>query len=356
MVWWIRRGAPQTGAELCLVNGGRGQQSRAHCGGAGLVIVHEHTKYFTELGLNVTVLGQYLGRQRDLERLTTLPEVCNLYIVTRRPRISIEPSTVSFRGGLASGIVRVQRGEQFDEIPFTVPTRDLGKGPFRYKSAWPYDEFSILNSDGESVSRGVVALAAVAWGMLDARRVPHEVLYVGQAFGKAGERTAFDRLRSHSTLQLIYAENRPDQEIWLHLCRVSDLTMMMEFNPLIRSRSSDPADEEHRERVLRRMHARGFDDHEAIAIGEAGLIRRFDPIYNEKFKNNYPDPKHVHIATCYDLELATISVEFQGHELMSFYYSEAAPRPAFFFVAQYSLHETAGFITAWHGGRPRHAG
>ncbi|MEU8340047.1 hypothetical protein [Micromonospora tulbaghiae] len=306
-------------------------------------------RFFTELGINVTVLDQYMGRQRELQNEKSFPVTCNLYIVTRRPRMSIDPGSVGFYAGQMTGILRIQRGGQFEEVPFSIPTRKLGSGPFRFESEWPFEEYRILSAKGE-VAGGVVALAAVEFGMILARRVPHEVLYVGQAFGKAGERTAFDRLKSHSTLQRIYAENTPDNEIWLHLCRVSDINLLMEFNPQIPSREPDEEDDEHRNRVLRRIHSNGFAEKEAVSIGEAGLIRYFQPEYNEKFRDNYPDPKHVHIGTCYDLDLATIVVELQGQETRSFFRSPAVKRASPLHICRYPLYETAGFIVDWHGG------
>ncbi|MFG2045335.1 hypothetical protein [Dactylosporangium sp. NPDC048998] len=251
-----------------------------------------------------------------------------------------------------TGILRIQRQASFEEIPFSVPTARLGHGPFRYEATWPFEEYTIRNQDGSAIASGVVALAAVAFGLTSYRRVPLEVLYIGQAFGKKGERTAFERLKSHSTLQRIYSENKPDTEIWLTLCKVSDLNLFMEFNPQIPSRTDDSEDDAHRDQVLRRLQTAGFEEREAVAIGEAGLIRYFQPEYNEIFKNNYPDPKHVHISTCYDLGLALIGVELQLQEIGNAFYSHAAPKRSTLHFARYPLHETAGFITYWHGGRP----
>jgi hypothetical protein len=310
-------------------------------------------KFFTELGIHVTVLGQYLGRQRELETLPRFPEKCNLYIVTRRPRITVDPQSVSFDGNRRMrGIVRLQRGEAFEEVPFDIPIDKLGRRPLTYSSEWPYDLYRIVNDEGREVASGVVALAAVSFGMLHPRRASQEVVYVGQSFGKAGERTAFDRLKSHSTLQRIYAECRPDMDVWLSLCKISDLHLLAEFNPLVPARTPDSVDDEHRDRVLKRIHGAGFDEREAVAIAEAGLIRYFQPVYNKMYRDNYPDPRHVHISTCFELELAVISVELQGQELLSVYRSEAIPKASTFHYCRYLLHETAGFIKDWYGGRP----
>ena len=54
-----------------------------------------------------------------------------------------------------------------------------------------------------------------------------EVIYIGQAFGKNGERLATDRLKSHSTLQRIlidYYSSCPDKQL---------LVALFEFTPQI---------------------------------------------------------------------------------------------------------------------------
>jgi hypothetical protein len=49
-----------------------------------------------------------------------------------------------------------------------------------------------------------------------------EVLYVGKAFGKKGERTALDRILSHSTIQRIYAEHQSTTyDIFIGFLRVT---------------------------------------------------------------------------------------------------------------------------------------
>ncbi len=50
------------------------------------------------------------------------------------------------------------------------------------------------------------------------------VLYIGQAYGKEGSRTAFDRLEAHPTLQKILTEYRgehPDKHIYILLLEMT---------------------------------------------------------------------------------------------------------------------------------------
>ncbi len=274
---------------------------------------------------------------------TDLAKDCNLYIVSRRPRISVHPDSVFIDEERFSLTLREQREDAFRELHI-AGRHALGKGPFKWVSSFPYEDFSIVDAEGNAVAGGVVAIAAVGWGMIAPSALPQEVIYIGQAFGKAGERTAYDRLKSHSTLQRIYSENRPDLEIWLSLCRLSDMNLASEIDPTYEAIRTDEEDDEHVAKVFSRVNESGFASREAVAIAEAGMIAYFRPIYNEKFKDNYPDPRHVHISTCYDLELSNVVVELQGQDIDACYYSSDVPRPSSIHFMKYPLYDTYGMI------------
>lgn len=302
-------------------------------------------RFTTEFGLNVTVAVKFMGQQRDFEQLPNPSPGCNIYLVSRQPRITIDPRSVQFGEGFMSATATIHRGPRSEEIPILTRTEDLGCGPFRWHSEWPYDRYEIHNNDGEPIAKGIVALALLHFDMIkDTRILAHEVIYVGQAFGKDGERTAYDRIRSHSTLQRIYAESRPDQVIWLHFCEVGDVTLFSEIDPTSSSETDDKRDDRHVSEVYQRVASGAFRDREAVALAEAGLIGYFKPAYNEKFKNTYPDPKHVHIETCYDLDFAAVTVELQGYEVRADYYSKAGMEPSPLHFASFALRGYRGAL------------
>ena len=47
-----------------------------------------------------------------------------------------------------------------------------------------------------------------------------------------------------------------------------------------------------------------------INFTEAALIRYFEPEYNQKFRNSFPNPAHSSYASCYDLDVHSVSVGF----------------------------------------------
>jgi hypothetical protein len=72
-------------------------------------------------------------------------------------------------------------------------------------------------------------------------------------------------------------------------------------------------DQEHFVRVFNRFNSGDFWTREAVTSAEAGLINYFKPRYNVVvFKDNYPDPAHIHVSALYELEFHTLAVELQS--------------------------------------------
>ena len=270
-------------------------------------------KYSSEMTLLVSVADAYVLRAKDLP-LVEQPRqpVCHLYVVSSRPRMSIDPASVELTDMVFSGVLRLQRGGDYDEYPITV-THPFGAG-VEWESSWPHEEFAIVNSIGESLSSGPVALLSefrpIGW---PSQAELMDVLYVGQAFGKAGERTAWDRLESHGTVQKILADRPQDREVWLSLMTIFSTQVITEMLPRTgQELMSDIEDDEHLRLVTEKVATEGFADHEAVSLAEAGLIRYFQPKYNDRLKFNFPARKQVPLETARSLDLHGLIVELQS--------------------------------------------
>ncbi|URN05495.1 hypothetical protein LUW74_20725 [Actinomadura madurae] len=283
-------------------------------------------KFPDEFGLSLVVSPAVFGRQKELEK-EEMPSdpPCHLYIVSQQPRLSFAPNSAHFEGGEFRCIFRVQEMGEFAEFPVTL-TVDTGGRRLEVKSEWPYDEFKVVDTNtGRDVFKAPVALfvhhvKSEGWPDIAYNQ---EILYIGQAFGKAGERTAFDRLKSHATLQRIYSEVRADKEIWLSLCSISDVAMLQSMAPprIPVSIANEDANKERRTEMLRWYYSGEFRDKEAVALAEAALIRYFQPEYNKIFRDNFPDPAHVSSRKCYDLEINTLAIELHGYLIDTRYWS-----------------------------------
>jgi hypothetical protein len=306
-------------------------------------------RYDKEFVLSVVVSAKYQGRQKDLERVVLPPEpTCNLYIVSKAPRLTADPGSVTLTSnGELFVTLREQVKDTFKEHHVHVKRFTPNTAGLIWHSEWPYDEFAILTSDGRRIFGGPVRTFFGSYELLPKPLVRHEIVYIGQAFGKTGERTAFDRLKNHSTLQRIYSEMRPDTEIWLTLCYVSDITLHTVMDkPGRPSYKTKIEDQEHLARVLSRYNSGDFWEREAVTGAEAGLINYFKPKYNIIFKDNYPDPAHVHISALYELELHTLVVELQSFPIYTDFRS-ASVQPSSLHFAHYPLGDVGELLSFW---------
>lgn len=119
-----------------------------------------------------------------------------------------------------------------------------------------------------------------------------EILYVGQSYGKKGDRDALTRLKSHETLQKAMADisyEDINSEIVITLWEFTPrlLTSMDGRNEFL---VTDKEDKQHFEKVLSAPPL--YLDNQIINVTEAALINYFKPMYNSDFKNNFPDVAH----------------------------------------------------------------
>lgn len=139
-------------------------------------------------------------------------------------------------------------------------------------------------------------------------RVKYKVLYIGQAFGKRGERSAIERLSSHETLQKILIDiqrNYPEYDIKIMLLEMaSNLALGIE-RKTIPTQKNSAEDVAHVELVLSNLPK----EQQIINITEAALINYFKPPYNLMFVENFPCPKHKSYKQYYELDYNDLTVE-----------------------------------------------
>lgn len=136
-----------------------------------------------------------------------------------------------------------------------------------------------------------------------------EVLYVGQSYGKKGDRDALNRLKSHETLQKVMADisyEDINSEIAITLWEFTPrlITSMDGINDF---QVTEEEDLLHFKKVLSAPPL--FVDNQIINITEAALINYFKPKYNDKFKNNFPNVTHKGYTFYYNYDYNAITVE-----------------------------------------------
>jgi hypothetical protein len=296
-------------------------------------------KYISEFGLNMFGAGCVLLQQDRLNKLEGTPfgagSPCHIYLIGRRPRVVIMPESVQFKDGLVIGEFIIQRGAISEKHGFST-ANIFGTEKLKFECPYPHSEFKIADAAGNGLMWGKVALLVAMldsnfWALLD-----FEVLYVGQSYGDEGNRSAPDRLQSHSTLQKIYAEAirlSPDKEIWISLWSFETL-LLSSFDGMAKTYgTTDEQDTQHLEKVLNTQ----ITEQQKINFTEAALIRYFQPEYNILFKDTFPNPAHKTYAECYDIDLNLVSVELQTETLKCRFWSPKIT-PAWVHFATFPLH------------------
>jgi len=303
-------------------------------------------KYISEGCLNmfcpnpILIQRHRMNDPKFLEMAKTIP--FHIYMICRRPRITFDPASIVYgdKKMTARFIVHAREGQI--SVPFTTSMSidDPSKRPIKCEFA--YNEVRILDENGELVVgfHASHMMSMTASDLHDYSQMKHldlEVLYVGQAYGKDGERTAPDRLQAHETLLAIYAElaaNAPEDDIWLALLSFEPPITIMSFDGRKQAiEVTGDADLAH----MFNMIDNPVTERQRICFAEAGLIRYFQPKYNDKFKYNFPNPSHDTYSQCYDLDYNAVSVEIHFEGLRMRMYSPTVG-PVYNVMAEFPLH------------------
>lgn len=184
-------------------------------------------KYQTEFVLNVYSSDPLLVPPHNLEKIKDdskevreQAERSNIYLILSRPRVSIVPNSIEIGETKITGKVAVQcQAEQvIRDFSIRGPLPEGAEGLI--VSDYPHTKMHLLDKDNNVVfTLPVTYMLRFMDVNLDGLD-DFEVAYVGQAFGKSGNRSAVERLASHSTLQKILSDisaNEPHKEIVLAL-------------------------------------------------------------------------------------------------------------------------------------------
>ena len=298
-------------------------------------------KFLTEFAVNMVGGPSALLQQDDLTNEEVLKrfsnDPCHIYMICRRPRISILPEDAQFTASSFEGLVTISSGAEVKNERFRLRTQDT-EG-FSFSSQYPFNTFEVNDRNGKRYLAGKTAILA---GSLGYHLHPHlacEVVYVGQSYGTAGSRVAPDRLQSHSTLQQIYSDahmRMPDKEIWIALWSFSPL-LITSMDGISKSfGTSKEEDDAHIDEVLRTE----ITEQQRINFTEAALIRYFRPEYNTIYRESFPNPMHTSYSECYDLDINSVMAEIDTEDMNVQFWSAAAV-PAWQHFATYALNSRA---------------
>src|SRR5689334_11564406 len=85
---------------------------------------------------------------------------CNIYIISRQPKISIAPESVKLDEEF-SATFRIQNEDSYTEIDVTAPALPGFNGS-KWISKWPHEEFQVVDKSGHVIFAGIAALLLTA--------------------------------------------------------------------------------------------------------------------------------------------------------------------------------------------------
>lgn len=258
----------------------------------------------------------------DTERLKEFDDItkkCHIYIIGETPTIALDDVRQEGR----SAKFRVTVGSEAVELNFELP-----KGANVIQEN---DRFRFMSPAGREFAIDDLEIATAV-----RRKTPVQfnVLYIGQAFGSAGERSALDRLKKHETLQKI-ALNGISQKssltlLLLEIVPATGLVTIM--NPFAQNQKSG------NERIRAGIDKLfGTTEKERVALYEASLIRYFQPRYNKEFKDSFPSTNMKVLKDCYSKDFAAVVAEINFDNLPWDLKSELVPSKSAH-IATHNLH------------------
>ncbi len=276
------------------------------------------------------VLGADLEAYAKSDEIFSKDIPCNIYFILKRPKVTIDPDSFKSQGKEVRFDLIVHQPNEQHTISIGTEIHNA-KSELKLFTEYPFNFFAIgdkheplLVARPSSLIDHIPYVDNIKSDVLD-----YEILYIGQAYGKNGKRTALDRLASHETVQKIYTHaltNNPDSDIWVmltHFSQVSTLFSLGEYllkDPEISDKEEDKINDFFKNEGLR------FSEKQKINFTEASLIKLFEPPYNSEFKNSFPDKNHKSYTECYSLDVRSLTIELDTSEMIRHIYTKKSGR------------------------------
>jgi hypothetical protein len=267
------------------------------------------------------VLGSDLVYYSKSQELFNEDNPCNIYFVLRRPKVTVIPDSINISNKKASFKLLVHSKEKHIEVDLRCEFTNANS-KIEYYTEYPYNILEFRDQEKAlMVARPSTLLDSnLVLDNSDCEELDYEVLYIGQAYGKNGKRTALDRLASHETVQKIYSQtltDNPESDIWIMLCKFTQDSMLFSAGKdLVKVKKEDEKIEEERMKHVFDNNGLSITERQRINFTEAALIKYFEPYYNIKFKDIFPSPRHTSYKECYDLDIRAINIELDTSEMV----------------------------------------
>ncbi len=249
---------------------------------------------------------------------------CHIYAITAIPssyfkQHSLKHDANGLSGCLCYKIEGVEKEIEFQNFPWVLDDNAVS-----IDCKYPFKEVISYDANGKECAYIPANYLSSVFLNRQGRTElnDYEVLYIGQAIGNTGNRTAIDRLSSHATLQKILAKTAydyPDKEIVIFMYEFKHENMFSSMD----GRAVQADNSSRNEERLFNAIENPPNKKQKIGLIEAGLIRYFQPPYNKIFTIKFPSTKHKTLISCYELDISGFVVEINCENLNYYLHSDS---------------------------------
>lgn len=275
-------------------------------------------KYQTEFGINAYPNYKKIVSPTYLEYLESHDShKYHIYGILLAPKFFIKPGSIVLYEDHFSITLFTNINKEYKEYPIDIRIDpSINHNDVEITSTYPHSilclrfknrDWGISHFGSNYIDLNATELFNL-YGTRHVERMRYKVLYIGQAYGQRGERSAIERLSSHSTFQKILIDCQshfPEYEIQILLLEMNYKLDIGIEKPSLQTTESDTEDREHIKKVLSDLPR----EQQLVNITEAALINYFKPVYNKNFVENFPCPNHKSYRQYYDLDYNEITIE-----------------------------------------------
>jgi hypothetical protein len=297
-------------------------------------------KYPAEFILDFRSVDRFLYRVSDLELTGQLSEElqsrvdgCHVYIVGKRPLLSIVPESITVTDSVVSLQVEYKLDGSEHQASFDIPRREFRPEECTFDcSPHPHRELISRNASGEVIASTLLANFGHLMPAVHQKAKDLEVLYIGKGLHKSAQ----DRLKNHSTLQKILADinsNQPNNEIFVLVYAFNFRKNAIAFTSGFLPEIMGDAAKRRREKAM--DYRPSLDDQ--ISLIEASCISYFQPAKYNRHYLGFPNNKPKMLSAVHDADFAAITIQLDNTNIgnLRTYSSKVKPDSTHYIVVDF---------------------
>jgi|SRR5690348_10570626 len=272
------------------------------------------SKYQYEYILDFQSNDRFLYRVSDLEatgefgeELRQRLDKCQIYVLARRPRLTIVPGSIESTSAVVRLKVQYHLAGLLHQVGLDIPRHLFKSEEVTFEaSEYPHRSLISRNDQGKAIVESVLGTFVEFMPGVHQQAKDLEVLYIGKGVHK----NAQDRLRSHSTLQRILAElmtNQPDNELSVLVYAFEYHKRGLRFAAGFSHEITGDVAKRRSKKAMAYRPSLG----EQISLIEASCISYFQPPYNTHYLN-FPSREYKLLAPVYKADFAAVAVQLDN--------------------------------------------